>query len=544
MLRIAQAVAYLVLVYGLVTVATTLIRQIHPAERHTADISFSVPLLVALSYVYLGTLLLRRKYNAWLAGLAVSALSLFFSLLHILTHLQGGEYVASAYVHAVFGIIIIGALAASRKTFQVKSDATSFLQAVRTSIVILTVALLYGVGGFLLLDRHDFHQEIGIYTAIDQTVDQFGLTNKSVVPHTRRAHVFVNSLSVVSVGAAVYVVISFFQPIRSRFVSHAGQRLEVERLLKEFPSDIDDFFKLWPHDKTYFLNPSHTAGLAYKTVRGVALVVGNPFGNPAEFKDLLRKFEELCFVNDWLPSFVHISDTQRKLYESFGYNLQKMGEEAVLDIGSFESNKRSKYFRHITNKFTKLGYRVDIIDAPHDVTLLARLKIISDQWLTKPGRSEYGFMLGSFGDAYMQASRLALLIDSDGQVKGFMNLIPTYTESTANYDLLRCSDEAPGNAADFLLLGVSEKLVAEGTTTLNLGLSLLTNIDTEPEQKGSVNAALKFLHDNGGRFYNFAGLRRFKDKYDPDWQPRYIAYKGGVATFARVVAALNKAVKV
>jgi phosphatidylglycerol lysyltransferase len=33
--------------------------------------------------------------------------------------------------------------------------------------------------------------------------------------------------------------------------------------------------------------------------------------------------------------------------------------------------------------------------------------------------------------------------------------------------------------------------------------------------------ALLFRH--GEHFYNFQGLRDFKDKFDPDWQPRYLA---------------------
>jgi lysylphosphatidylglycerol synthetase-like protein (DUF2156 family) len=52
------------------------------------------------------------------------------------------------------------------------------------------------------------------------------------------------------------------------------------------------------------------------------------------------------------------------------------------------------------------------------------------------------------------------------------------------------------------------------------------------------------VYSNGDRFYSFSGLHRFKDKYHPDWQDRYIAYPGGVRNFTRILTALNRAMKV
>jgi phosphatidylglycerol lysyltransferase len=275
------------------------------------------------------------------------------------------------------------------------------------------------------------------------------------------------------------------------------------------------------------------------------LVVGNPFGDPKRFKTLLRNFSELCFVNDWLPAFIHVDKQHKKLYEDQGYTLQKIGEEAVLDVSGFAAEKPDKYFRQIRNRFTKLRYSVEILSPPHDEAVIARLREISREWLGRPGREERGFMLGYFDEMYLQQGPLAVLSDAHKEIQGFMSLVPTFETGMANYDLLRCGEAAPGNANDFLMLGVLDYLHTEGVQTFNLGLCPLSGLDTpRGEESTLIDQALRFVYANGDRFYSFSGLKRFKAKYHPVWEPRYVAYPGGIRNFTRALTALNHAMKV
>jgi len=38
-----------------------------------------------------------------------------------------------------------------------------------------------------------------------------------------------------------------------------------------------------------------------------------------------------------------------------------------------------------------------------------------------------------------------------------------------------------------------------------------------------------FVYRHGEHFYNFSGLRRYKQKFDPVWTPLYLASPGGIA---------------
>ena len=543
---VARFIAWVVICYGLSILATSLSHglQLH---RHSFNrVLLTLPVLFGIGYVYLGTLLLRLKRNAWLTAMGLSGATIIVNVLIALDHHSDGLRVhpAATAVRLGLSLVVLLLLVTSRSVFRVRSDRLGFRQAAIVSAAMLGLTLLYGVLGFTLLDRRDFHQEISLLTAAHQTIDQLGVTTSSVVPHTARARLFIDSLTVLSITAIASAVLAFFQPIRFRLQPQSAQRDRTLELLERYPSDIDDFFKVWPHDKHYFFDADQEAGLSYHVSRGVALVVGDPFGNPKRFLLVLQAFQELCFVNDWRPAFVHVSARHRDLYAKLGYHLQKIGEEAMLDLEAFQAERNAKYFRQIRNGFTKLNYRVELLEPPFDAALLARLQTISTDWLARPGRAERAFMLGSFGPEYMQLSRLAVVRDEANQIRGFMNLVPTFEPKTANYDLLRCDNGAPGNCNDFLLLELTDLLYAEGIQTLNLGLCPLKGLDESAELTGLIDTALRFVYANGDRFYSFTGLQRFKSKYRPTWDDRFVAYGGNPTSFARVMTALARAMKV
>ena len=167
-----------------------------------------------------------------------------------------------------------------------------------------------------------------------------------------------------------------------------------------------------------------------------------------------------------------------------------------------------------------------------------RIKEVSDQWLSRGSHMERGYALGYFNHGYISNCQLAIARDDAGTIQAFLNLVPAnFDKKEATYDLLRSSNQALGNVNDFLLINLAQSLKKDGYVRLNLGLCPLVGIEGE-ESKGLVGSVLRFAYANGDRFYSFSGLYRFKDKYGPNWQPRYVVYKGGVRGFSKTMNAL------
>ncbi len=549
-LLIARLVAYIVALNGLVMIVSPIILTLvqHPGVhiKVSAMFFFDAQLVAALGLLYLSVLLYRGKRTAWLFTLSAYAFIFILSVSRFIDLAMHHEHIrGDVLTNSIVPAVLVAALLLSRHAFTVKSDIASFALSLRITVLVMAATCMYGVTGFILLDQHDFHKEIPVTEAIHRTIDQFDLTtNSSLIPHTHRAQAFMDSLSLLSTASVIYAFVSLFQPLKSRFTDQSRQRETVEALLRSHPASSEDFFKLWPHDKLYFFNATRASGVAYGTHKGIALTVGDPFGDPKSFDSTLDEFELFCQTNDWSPAFVHTEPKHIELYKTHGFALQKIGEEAVVTIKDFLATEaHNKYFRQIHNRFTKQGYSVEIMQPPHSEALLRRLSYVSDDWLSRPGRKERHFMMGYFSPEYMQQAPVVVLRDDAGTIQGFINQIPTFDKQEASFDMLRQSKDALGNSADFMLLAFISHLDKQGFTRLNLGLCPLAGLASNDEANSVTNNALRFLYANGDRFYSFNGLQRFKGKYNPDWQSRYIAYRGGIRGFTRVLSALNRSMK-
>ena len=80
---------------------------------------------------------------------------------------------------------------------------------------------------------------------------------------------------------------------------------------------------------------------------------------------------------------------------------------------------------------------------------------------------------------------------------------------------------------DFLFVRLIQHFREKGFASFNLGMAPLSGFAPRPlSSRWHKIGHLVFRH--GEHFYNFQGLRAFKEKFNPIWEPHYLAYPGGL----------------
>jgi len=272
----------------------------------------------------------------------------------------------------------------------------------------------------------------------------------------------------------------------------------------------------------------HEAGDAFLmyAVRGKSwIVMGDPVGNPERAADLMWQFLEEVDRHAGWPVFYQVSPAYLPLYLDGGLSLIKLGEEARVDLSTFTTEGRAgRDWRGALNRAKRENLAFAIIpaaDVPHH---LGALKSVSDAWLADRGAGEKGFSIGFWSESYLSRFDVAV-VRREGRILAFANIWYGQPGGEITVDLMRHLPDAAG-VMDLLFVSLMQEAKARGYRWFNLGMAPLSGL-SEHRLAPSWHKVAAFVARNGERFYGFGGLRAYKEKFRPVWEPRYLACPGG-----------------
>jgi phosphatidylglycerol lysyltransferase len=280
-------------------------------------------------------------------------------------------------------------------------------------------------------------------------------------------------------------------------------------------------------DKDLLFNESETAFIMYAIEGRSWVALGDPVGPKPEQRELVWRFREMCELHGGWPVFYEVGPDTLPLYLDLGLTAIKVGEAARVPLAEFSLTGSSRQgLRYILRRLAKDGCTFEITPASAVPALLPELKTISDTWLAAKHTREKGFSLGFFDPGYLSRFPVAL-VRREGRIVAFANLWTREDREELSLDLVRFLDQALPGTMDYLFVNLILWAKEEGYTWFSLGMAPLAGLENRAfAPLWQRVGAMVFRH--GEHFYNFQGLREYKDKFSPIWEPRYLASPGGI----------------
>jgi phosphatidylglycerol lysyltransferase len=477
-------------------------------------LSRSLVLLIGFVLVVSAFNIYKRKKNAFFIVTSLALVSIIF-------HLTNGLN----YEEASVSLFLAATLLITRRRFIVQSNVPSlFWTAIGLSVALVT-ALCYGVAGFWFLDASEFHREFHFFDAVQETLLSLAfIGDNTLVPHTRHAVWFLNSLTALTAATVLYGVIVVFRPVYYLFRVRPQERIRAKSIVVKFGKSSLDFFKYWP-DKSFYFSPSNQTVVAYRVGANFALALGDPVGPDNDIESAITGFSQLCREQDWRVGFHQTLPDYIALYEKLGFKKVKIGDDAVTDLGSFTLEGRSrKELRYTVNHFQALGITFTFYDPPVPDSILLAASEVSDDWLKIPGRRERQFTLGAFEPDFVRSTPLAAAYDTKGEMLGFVNQIPSYCKGEATVDLMRRRRDAPNDTMNYLFVKLLLLLKEKGYQKFNFGMAPMAGFQ-ENEPASAEERIIHAFFKNLNFLFSYQGLKHFKAKFATSWEPRYIVVK-------------------
>ena len=489
-----------------------LLEPVLPLEvRHGSRIASA---LAGFALLLIAGSLRRRKRTAWVLTVVLLGVSL-------ITHLSKGLDFEEAGL--TLGLLILMLLL--RGSFHVFSDRPSLRQGLNTLASAFEFTLVYGTAGFYLLDKH-FKVSFSLMDAVRQTVVMFtSFSNPGLEPVTGFGSYFAGSLYVIGLGTLGFALLTLIRPVLVREPATAGERARAEAIVRKYGRTALAHAALF-NDKSYFFEPVNSV-IAYAAHERGAMALGDPIGPAETSATSIAAFREFCSQNDWTPAFASTLPDYLDAYRAAGFDATCIGYEAIIDLNGFTlEGSANKDIRNAVTRMERQGYSTAIHLPPLGKVLVRHLHDISDAWLTHQHGGEMHFSDEWFDDTAIRAGTVITVQSPSGNFTAFADLVTEYQKNELTIDLMRHYQAVENGTMEFLFARMLQWAKEKGFATFSLGLSAIVGVGEKPDDP-RVEQALHTISETISRFYNFKGLHKFKEKFHPRWEPRYLNLRRG-----------------
>ncbi|MGO4872329.1 MAG: bifunctional lysylphosphatidylglycerol flippase/synthetase MprF [Roseiarcus sp.] len=281
-------------------------------------------------------------------------------------------------------------------------------------------------------------------------------------------------------------------------------------------------------DKSLMFSASGEAFLMYAKQGRTWMALFDPVGPRAEWSELIWRFVELAAAHGGRAAFYQARPESLPLFADAGLRIIKIGEEARVALRDFHlRGGRRSHLRYALKRGERDGMSFELMgEAAERREMMGWLEAISDDWRAARGAREKRFSVAAFEPSFL-ASQTIALVREHGRPTAFVTVMTTESKSDATVALMRQTRDASPYAMEYLFLRMILAFQQAGYAELSLGMAPLSGLASSPAAS-PWNRVGNLIWRHGANLYNFQGVRTFKNKFDPYWEPRYLAVSGAL----------------
>jgi lysylphosphatidylglycerol synthetase-like protein (DUF2156 family) len=305
------------------------------------------------------------------------------------------------------------------------------------------------------------------------------------------------------------------------------------------------YMSTWP-GSNYWISPDGRAAIAYRAIAGVALTVGEPYGDPAALDSAITEFARFCEYRSLQPCLYGVTTQAHAVTQRLGWKSVQIAEDTMLPLTHLQfTGKKWQNVRNALNKAAREGITAEWWSYPEmPLDLADQIHQISEKWVAGKGLPEMGFMLGGLDELNDPNIRCLIAVGADRRVHGITSWMPVYASGRPvgwTLDFMRRNTE-PGTfhgMMEFLIATAALTFQEEGARFVSLSGAPLARLD-RGEQPCALQRLLDMIASTMEPVYGFKSLLHFKAKFQPVYQPLYLTYPDPAALGA-IAAAISRA---
>jgi phosphatidylglycerol lysyltransferase len=228
-------------------------------------------------------------------------------------------------------------------------------------------------------------------------------------------------------------------------------------------------------DKRLLFHPAGDGFVMFGIVRRSWVVLGDPIGPFARWRDLLCQLATEAASHGGWPVFFGIGEAAAKICSKVGFAVRKIGDQAIVPLDQFAIEKLSLELQETHKQIASLGRQFGVVASESVPALVPELLRVNEDWLRGKRPRQRAFLGTALGVEYLGRFPVGV-VRSGGCILAFASLVGSAGKAELSVELVRDIANAPIGILDFVLVEAILWAKGQDYRTVNLGLAPLRGL--------------------------------------------------------------------